>query len=94
MELIKNPHDKFFKETLSNIETARSFIENYLPEKILHIINTKEIVIVKDSFVEKELQERFSDLLYKVNIKGETGYIYLLFEHKSCATCCNLKRIS
>jgi predicted transposase/invertase (TIGR01784 family) len=83
MEVIKNPHDKFFKETLSNVETARSFIKNYIPEKILHVINTEELEIVKDSFIEKGLKATFSDLLYKISIKEKPGYIYILFEHKS-----------
>jgi predicted transposase YdaD len=41
----QNPHDKFFKETFSNVEVARDFIKNYLPESILKIIDleTKEV---------------------------------------------------
>ncbi|WP_156897913.1 Rpn family recombination-promoting nuclease/putative transposase [Caloramator sp. ALD01] len=27
---IQNPHDKFFKETFSDIEVAKYFIKNYL----------------------------------------------------------------
>jgi predicted transposase/invertase (TIGR01784 family) len=83
MEIISNPHDKFFKETLSNIDIARDFIFNYLPKDILNIIDTEEMEIVKDSFIEKNLRETFSDLLYKVKIKEKSGYIYILFEHKS-----------
>ncbi len=33
MSIIKKPHDKFFKETLSDIETARDFMINYLPKE-------------------------------------------------------------
>jgi predicted transposase/invertase (TIGR01784 family) len=44
-------------------------------------LNTLEIC--KDSFVNQDLKEFFSDLLYKVSFGGQTGYIYLLFEHKS-----------
>ena len=29
------------------------------------------------------MQEYFSDLLYKVDLHGHEGYIYILFEHKS-----------
>ncbi|MGV8149989.1 MAG: Rpn family recombination-promoting nuclease/putative transposase, partial [Alkaliphilus sp.] len=37
---------------------------NYLPKNILDIINTNEMQVIKDSFIEKDLQETFSDLLY------------------------------
>lgn len=35
MSIISKPHDKFFKETLSDIETTKDFIINYLPKHIL-----------------------------------------------------------
>jgi predicted transposase/invertase (TIGR01784 family) len=45
-------------------------------------LNTLEIS--KDSFIEKELAEYYSDLLYKVHLTdGNRGFIYVLFEHKS-----------
>ena len=31
----------------------------------------------------KELKEKMSDMLYKVDIGGKDAYVYLLFEHKS-----------
>jgi|SRR5690554_5239432 len=83
MDIIKNPHDKFFKETLSKINVAQDFLLNYLPDEILQIIDIEELEIVKDSFIDKKMQERFSDLLYKVKINNRPGYIYTLFEHKS-----------
>ncbi|MGA1865117.1 MAG: Rpn family recombination-promoting nuclease/putative transposase [bacterium] len=78
-----NPHDKFFKEFFSKEKEAREFLSLYLPEDIKKIIDLSTLSISKDSFVEKELQEYFSDILYKVEIKGQTAWIYLLFEHKS-----------
>lgn len=35
MSIIKKPHEKFFKETLSDIETTRDFMINYLPKDLL-----------------------------------------------------------
>jgi len=80
---ITNPHDKFFRETWSDRETAVDFIKNYLPGRILRHIDTDRFEICKDSFIEDELRDYFSDLLYKVSIDGEKGYLYFLFEHKS-----------
>jgi len=80
---IQNPHDKFFKETFSNVEVASDFIKNYLPESILKIIDLKTLELQKDSFVNEELQEVFSDMLFQVAINKQEGYVYFLFEHKS-----------
>ena len=80
---IKNPHDKFFKETLGMRENARSFVENYLPVEIRELIDIDSLEIEKDSFVTQELQDYYSDLLYKVKFGSYDGYIYILFEHKS-----------
>ncbi|WP_052326461.1 Rpn family recombination-promoting nuclease/putative transposase [Halobacteroides halobius] len=83
MEIIKNPHDKFFKETMTDLEVAKDFMNNYLPPEILDLINLDDIELEKDSFIEKELEEVFSDILYKVSLNNKDAYIYLLFEHKS-----------
>ena len=83
MEIIKNPHDSLFKRTLGDKEVAVDFLENYLPDNILNEIDLTEIKIAKDSFIDEELEESFSDILYNVSIDGKEGFIYLLFEHKS-----------
>ena len=59
---------------MQNIETASSFLTNYLPEDILQIIDLQNLSLQKDSFIEKELQEAFSDILYKTSIKGKETY--------------------
>ncbi|WP_337920139.1 Rpn family recombination-promoting nuclease/putative transposase, partial [Petrotoga sp. 8T1HF07.NaAc.6.1] len=35
------------------------------------------------SYVDEDLKESHSDMLYKTRINGKDGYIYILFEHKS-----------
>ncbi len=64
---------------------------HYLPQEILGLIDLNTLEISKDSFVEKELKDYFSDILYNVALKSrpktrsqvEEGHVYLLFEHKS-----------
>ncbi|HAO19175.1 MAG TPA: transposase, partial [Desulfobacteraceae bacterium] len=52
MDTITNPHDKLFRETLSDREVAADFLKNYLPEDVLSLINLNSLEICKDSFVE------------------------------------------
>ena len=80
---LTRPHDALFKDALSKKENAQSFLENYLPKHILNLIDLEELQIEKDSYVTKELEEYYSDLVYKVKINNREGYIYLLLEHKS-----------
>ncbi|RDW15805.1 transposase [Oceanobacillus arenosus] len=80
---IQSPHDKMFKETFGNVEVAQSFLAHYLPHNLLKIIDVTTFELLKDSFINKELAEDFSDLLFHVNIEEKDGFIYFLFEHKS-----------
>lgn len=80
---IQNPHDKFFKETFSDAEVARDFIQHYLPESVSEIIDLETLEAQRDSYISQELQETFTDMLYRVKINEKTGYLYFLFEHKS-----------
>jgi predicted transposase/invertase (TIGR01784 family) len=82
-EKIQNSHDSLFKETWSDKKNAKAFLENYLPPKVLRVINMDSLEICKDSFIENDLKNYYSDMLYKVNIGKTPGYIYFLFEHKS-----------
>ncbi|MCP4682856.1 MAG: Rpn family recombination-promoting nuclease/putative transposase [Desulfobacterales bacterium] len=84
MSEISSPHDRFFKETLSRQEAARDFLIHYLPEELVPLLDVDSLEIQKDSFVDKELREHFSDILYKVDlIDAGSTYVYILFEHKS-----------
>ena len=83
MDEIVNPHDKLFRETWSDLATAKSFLRDYLPKEVLAHIALDTLEICKDSFVEKDLKEFYFDLLYKVELAGACSYIYILFEHKS-----------
>ncbi len=83
MNKVINPHDSFFRETFSRKEIAASFLQEYLPDSIIRQMDLATLTIVKDSFVEKELQHHFSDLLYTIHHQQSELYLYFLFEHKS-----------
>jgi len=81
---LANPHDRFFKEIFSQNDIASDFLQHYLPANFADLLNFSSMHIIKDTFVDKELQEYYSDLLYKLNLKdGRGAFVYVLFEHKS-----------
>jgi predicted transposase YdaD len=65
---VQNPHDKFFKDTFSNPLMVRDFVENYLPEPILKLVDLNELEIQNGSHVDEELSEVFSDMLFRTKI--------------------------
>jgi predicted transposase/invertase (TIGR01784 family) len=84
MSEIRNPHDLFFRKTFSRIEIAHNFIENYLPAEVVAAVDLETLKLQKDSFIDEELQEHFSDLLYQVQLRdGSEANVYFLLEHKS-----------
>ncbi len=85
MAEIDNPHDKFFKEVFGQPDIAADFIANYLPAEVVAELDLSAPELVKDSFIDAKLQEHFSDLLYKVKLRGAKteAFIFFLLEHKS-----------
>jgi predicted transposase YdaD len=80
---VKNVHDNFFKEVFSNPESARIFFQRALPAGVLERLDLGTLRIRKDSFITKELQSFYSDMLYSVKTRDREAFIYLLLEHKS-----------
>ncbi len=87
MSEITNPHDKFFKETFGQIHIARDFLRHYLPAPVLAQLHLSQMQAEKETFIDPELREHFSDLLFSVPRKDKQGlaFVYFLFEHKSFA---------
>ncbi|MEK7832858.1 MAG: Rpn family recombination-promoting nuclease/putative transposase, partial [Acidobacteriota bacterium] len=84
MPEIDNPHDAFFKAAFGRREVAADLLANYLPPEVAATLDLNTLEPIKDSFVDPELREHFSDLLYRVGLQGGgSAYACLLFEHKS-----------
>jgi predicted transposase/invertase (TIGR01784 family) len=84
MSVLKNPHDRFFKEVFSRPEVAADFLRQYLPAEVSQLLNTATLRLRKDSFIDPDLQQQYADLLYAVRlIDKRPAWVYVLFEHKS-----------
>lgn len=86
---IQNPHDKFFKEVFSNKETATDYFKHFLPVEITRNIDFHTLKQDNNSYIDEELKEYFSDLIYRCRYRGKHPVnLVLLFEHKSYAHAC------
>jgi hypothetical protein len=63
-----HPHDKFFKNTFSRTDVVKSFISEYLPSEYKEVINIDTLEAIKDSHVNPELYEFFSDAVYAAKL--------------------------
>ncbi len=85
MAVIHNPHDAFFKTSMSNLQIARGFFEEHLPVTIKARLDLSTLELQPGSFIDKALQNSASDVLYKVRFRDsfEWAYLYILAEHQS-----------
>lgn len=84
MTALNSPHDRFFKAVFGRTEVAAEFLERYLPAAAGQALDWKTLRTAKDSFLDPELALHPADLLYTVDLRGGgTGYVHVLFEHKS-----------
>ncbi len=74
---MQNPHDQYFKETLAQPGAAVDFLRYYLPARIVRLIEPETAEWVEDSFVDEELKEHLSDLLFRVKLKKQRHGVYL-----------------
>ena len=82
---IYQPHDRLFRAIFSDAGEAASLLQAALPDTIRGSFDWTTLTLVKGTFIDNDLRESQSDLLYQVR-HTETGQpvsMYILFEHQS-----------
>lgn len=83
MQDVTNPHGKFLRQFLSRQEIASAFFKSVIPESSQQSIDITALEISKDYFVDEDLEQQLSDMLFRVYRNDLTpAFIYLLFQHK------------
>ncbi|MBL0881682.1 Rpn family recombination-promoting nuclease/putative transposase [Serratia ureilytica] len=78
------PHDATFRQFLTQPEIARDFVDIHLPAELRAICDLSTLKLESGSFVEDDLRQYFSDVLYSLKTtSGEDGYVYVLLEAQS-----------
>jgi predicted transposase/invertase (TIGR01784 family) len=97
---LPTPHNNLFHYALSHAQAARDLMQTHLPVDLVAALDLDSLELQKDTFVDEELRESYSDLLYSVQFVDQDGQrgqgqVYLLLEHKSQSdpmTCFQLLR--
>ncbi|EBG0216008.1 Rpn family recombination-promoting nuclease/putative transposase, partial [Salmonella enterica subsp. enterica] len=77
------PHDATFRQFLTQPDIARDFMEIHLPADLRAICVLSTLKLESGSFVEDDLRQYFSDILYSLKTTAGDGYIHVLIEHQS-----------
>ena len=77
------PDDALFKLFLRQPDTARDFLAFHLPAPIHALCDMKTLKLESSSFIDDDLRESYSDVLWSVKTEQGPGYIYCLIEHQS-----------
>ncbi|EBK7706728.1 Rpn family recombination-promoting nuclease/putative transposase [Salmonella enterica subsp. enterica serovar Sandiego] len=77
------PHDAAFRQFLTQPEIARDFMEIHLPPELRAICDLSTLKLESGSFVEDDLRQYFSDVLYSLETSEGNGYVHVLIEHQS-----------
>ena len=77
------PHDATFRQFLTQPDTARDFMNIHLPAELLAICDLSTLKLESGSFIEDDLRQYFSDVLYSLKTTAGDGYVHVLIEHQS-----------
>ncbi|ELE1936725.1 Rpn family recombination-promoting nuclease/putative transposase, partial [Salmonella enterica] len=77
------PHDATFRQFLTQPDIARDFMEIHLPAELRVVCDLSTLKLESGSFVEDDLRQYFSDVLYSLKTTAGDGYIHVLVEHQS-----------
>ncbi|MDP1255103.1 Rpn family recombination-promoting nuclease/putative transposase, partial [Klebsiella pneumoniae] len=61
---------------------AKAFVPLYLRAPCLAICDLDSLQLVYGSFVEEDLRDSYSDILYSLRKRHGQGYVYALIEHQ------------
>ena len=82
---LNNPHDKFFKGAFSMLAVTKPLLMQFLPKDLIDKFDLDSLEIDPNSYINDELKETFSDLVWSCRLKDgqQQRKIAFLLEHKS-----------
>lgn len=81
--MVHRTHDPTFKFAFGGPREAAELVRHVLPRHVCDALELDTIVRVSGSFVDTQLSERYSDLLFTVRSRSGSVFVYILIEHQS-----------
>jgi predicted transposase/invertase (TIGR01784 family) len=74
-------HDSLAKKILSDPVAAHDFLSHYLPDSCKSLLDLNTLKVEKESYVEDNLKQKFSDLVFSIKTKNnDKAFVYALVE--------------
>jgi len=81
---IQKPHDLYFKGMMKDRQVAQDFLKAHFPKDLIRRMDVATLQLKDASFVDQDLKENYSDLLYECTIDNQQhAYLYILIEAQS-----------
>ena len=78
-----NPHDKGYKQLLTNKKTFLELIRTFVQEEWVNEIDEDGLLLVDKSFVLEDFSEKEADVVYRLRMKERDVIFYVLLELQS-----------
>ncbi|SEE21786.1 Rpn family recombination-promoting nuclease/putative transposase [Ruania alba] len=78
-----NPHDAMFRAVVGVPANAASVLASALPAKITGGLDLDGLRLEPGSFVDEEMRQRHTDLLFSTRLNRDPTLVYVLVEHQS-----------
>ncbi|MDO3647508.1 Rpn family recombination-promoting nuclease/putative transposase [Nocardia mangyaensis] len=82
-ERATSPHDALCRRILGRPENAASELRSLLPEPFVALVDWATLQQLSTGFISTHLTPRYGDMLFSVEVEGQTAFIYCLIEHQS-----------
>ena len=79
----RKPHDAAYKYLFSSPRIVCQLLHSFVDIPLVKEIRPKDLELIQKSFISEELVRREADLVFKVNLKGRSAYLYILMEFQS-----------
>ena len=76
-------HDRFFRSVFAHRELMEEYVQNFLPKELAEHFHLDTLQQQKESYLDKNLNQYFSDVVYTVEYGKTKVALTLLLEHKS-----------
>ncbi len=81
--MTSKPHDALFRAAFEQPEHAAGLLRGALPATVADALAWDTLTREVGSFIDDDLADRHSDLLFSARMQGGTALLYLLLEHQS-----------
>jgi predicted transposase/invertase (TIGR01784 family) len=80
---VHNPHDKGYRQLLTNSKTFLELLQTFVKEGWVHEIKEDDLTLVNRSYILQDYSGKEADIVYRLRLRGDEVIFYILLELQS-----------